>query len=427
MSVSPRDWLLAGAAGLILAAGVVVWAFSALGLGGTREPHLTLAQLGDEVGRQVRAGRFDRAQAVVASYLRRDPRSAAALVMMAELDLDRPEPNPVRAIEWLRRVETQDPRLASQAKLDEGRADRRLGRYAAAESACLDALRLNPTIGEAGWALLDLYYLQGRSAEARALALRLHEVETDPHDRVQLLLELVRQDAQTTDPSSIAQRFEPVVAQDPADLHSTLALGLALVRDHHADQGLSVLRKAVQAFTSDPDAWDALLTGLGRAGRHEELAETLDRLPKALADSPRFAQYRGQVAWDRGDMKEAVGALQRAWEFDPGNHEVLYRLARSLRAAGQAPLAERFDERARRFEAGRQEVRALYEEANAMPALGNTPHIDMYRRLADLRERMGRLGEARAWYRLILEALPDDAQSLDAIKRLEDFSGRTDR
>src|SRR4029077_3656195 len=133
--------------------------------------------------------------------------------------------------------------------------------YAAAESACLDALRLNSTIGEAGWALLDIYYLQRRSDDARALALQLHKVETGPRDRVQLLLELVRQDAQTTDPSSIVQRFEPVVAQDPTDLHSTLALGLALVREHRADQGLSVLRKAVEAFGSGPAAWGAGFAG----------------------------------------------------------------------------------------------------------------------------------------------------------------------
>ncbi len=60
----------------------------------------------------------------------------------------------------------------------------------------------------------------------------------------------------------------------------------------------------------------------------------------------------------------------------------------------------------------------LYKEANAVPTLGTAPHTDLYHRLADLRERMGRADEAAAWHQLVLKDQPDDPISLSALKRL---------
>jgi hypothetical protein len=39
--------------------------------------------------------------------------------------------------------------------------------------------------------------------------------------------------------------------------------------------------------------------------------------------------------------------------------------------------------------------------------------------MADLREKMGRFDEARAWHRLVLRDFPDDALSLAALKGLK--------
>ena len=71
--------------------------------------------------------------------------------------------------------------------LNEGKAYSALGRNDRAEAAWKDALRLDPRVPEAGWALLGLYYIQGRRAEAHRLGLELHAIEPDPRDRVQLL------------------------------------------------------------------------------------------------------------------------------------------------------------------------------------------------------------------------------------------------
>ncbi len=64
-------------------------------------------------------------------------------------------------------------------------------------------------------------------------------------------------------------------------------------------------------------------------------------------------------------------------------------------------------------------MRALFDEANADKTLGISPHPDLYHRLADVRERMGRDDEALAWHRLVLSDNPEDSVSQEASERLQ--------
>src|SRR5437660_1620337 len=86
------------------------------------------------------------------------------------------------------------------------------------------------SLAAAVWALLCLYYSQGRRGDARRLGLQLHAVEPDPRDRVQLLVELLRQDALTPVYETLIPALEPAVRARPKDLHTAIALSLALVR-----------------------------------------------------------------------------------------------------------------------------------------------------------------------------------------------------
>src|SRR5262249_17433930 len=81
------------------------------------------------------------------------------------------------------------------------------------------------------------------------------------------------------------------------------------------------------------------------------------------------------------------------------------RALRQIRAAAEA---EPLDRGYQAYQAALRDVRPLYEEANAIKTVGVEPHPDLYRRLADLRERMGLRDEARAWHRLALDEQPDD-------------------
>jgi tetratricopeptide (TPR) repeat protein len=379
------------------------------------------------------AGRLDEAEARLRARLAVDPDDGATHLLLARVAVRRldapealagrsPEDLARRALDHLDRVHTSDPNRAVMLQVCRGRALHRLLRLEEAEAAWLEALRISPTAPEAGWHLLELYYIQGRREEARRLVWRLHEVEPDAHDRVRLLVELLRPDARPPAPGSIATVLGPVVRQNPHDLHSAIALGLAMVRNGELDRGLDLLRPTVEGHPESPVAWEAWLTGLDDGGRIDELGAALDRIPPALAADPRFARFRGRVAQERHDWRAAAGEYRRGLRHDPHDAKLHYRLALALRQVGAAAEAEPLERDHRAYQAALIEARPLYEEANAIKTLGVEPHPELYRRLADHRERMGRRDEARAWYRLVLADRPDDPAARAALERL----GRAD-
>ncbi len=412
--------LALGLAGVMASAVVLAWA---VGLGGRPDPTL------EPITRLASSGDFDAAEAALGDLLRAYPHFDDAHLLEAQLRLDRPEPPTgpgqrpdsgpaTTALEHLAQVGPGNPNRDALVCLYRGKADYRLARLDKAEASWLDALRINPTVPEAGWCLLEMYYLEGRTEQARALALKLHEAEPDPRDRVQFLLELLRQDAQVLAPDSVVQWFEPAARQAPDDFHVGLALGLALARTGHSDRGLDLLGRLAHEHPDRADAWNAWLVGLDDAGEVERLEDALRELPEAMAQSPRFARHQARVAQERSDFRGAIEAYRRALSASPHDQVVEYRLARTLRAAGDLAEAERIERDRRDFLEANKEVRPLYEEANAVPNLGVIPRLDIYRKAADLRERMGFPQEARAWNRLILRHQPGDPPSVAAIARL---------
>jgi hypothetical protein len=98
---------------------------------------------------------------------------------------------------------------------------------------------------------------------------------------------------------------------------------------------------------------------------------------------------------------------------------ILYRLSRALRFAGDKAESDRVDQVLSTFQTSFKQIRAVVEEALALKTLGLEPRPELYQRLADLRERMGRLDEARAWHRLVLRDSPNEAVSVAALERLK--------
>jgi tetratricopeptide (TPR) repeat protein len=384
---------------------------------------------------------FAAAETLVRRYLKEYRSSDTGRLLLSQIQISLIEldmtasnlPDPQSALEVLANLHLVHPdnrKMAASVKLNQGKAEYYLSRFDQAEASWNEALRLEPTIPVAGWSLLDLYYIQGRNDEARRLALRLLEVEPDPHDRVQLLLELVRQDAQPPAPGSIVQWFEPRVQRNPGDVHANLTLGLALVRDGKADRGLRILEETVQQNPDSADAWDAWLTGVdaNQAGGEplSLLVQAIKRLPPALAMSPRFARFQARAAQERGDLKEALSAYRRATTADPHDLRVEYRCIRALRQNGETQEAEQREHVYHARLAAAQEVRPLYIRVNAVKTLGTAPHPDLYQEVADLRERMGLREEAQAWHRLVLRDDPDNSRSRIALERLQDHGRATD-
>ena len=249
--------------------------------------------------------------------------------------------------------------------------------------------------------------------------MRLYVTEPDPRDRVRLLLEMTRLDIDKVAPGSLVQVFEPVWRQDPGNVPLGVAVGLAFVHDSHAEQGIEVLSTVLQQHPDSAQAWDGWLTGLDDGYQPERLASEFARLPQSLRADPRFAKHEGTVAQGARDWPRAIAAYQRAYAFEPYNGVVLYRLRMAHRAVGETADFHRIDELLTTYQAAFKQMRAVHTEAMSVKTLGVAPHTDLYHQLAALREQLGRFDEARAWHRLVLRDVPDDALSLAALARLK--------
>ena len=146
------------------------------------------------VASRMASGQFRAAEAQLRAYLGSYPEDEKARLFLAKVLVDRPEPDPDGALGLIAGIKPDDPQRAASILAIEGDACFWQRRYDRAEAAWLEALRLQPTIPEVGFKLLNIYAAQLRTDDSRELALRLFEVEPDERDRVQLLLQLLRPD-----------------------------------------------------------------------------------------------------------------------------------------------------------------------------------------------------------------------------------------
>jgi tetratricopeptide (TPR) repeat protein len=366
-----------------------------------------------------RQGRFEKAQELTARYLASFPGDGRARLLMAQLAMDRRDAQPQVALDHLARIRTRTPQEAAVVRFSEGKAHYQRKRYDLAETCWTEALQLDPVVPEAGWALIDLLDFEARTEEAHRLGMQLFEVEPDPRDRVKLLLEMTRLDIDRVAPGSVVQVFEPVWRMHPEYLPLALAVGLALVHNSQFAEGIEVLRDALKRHPDSVEAWNGWLTGLDLSHQPDLLEREFARVPRNLAADPRFAKHEGNVAQGAGDWATAVKAYRRARAFEPFNAVVLYRLWTSLKAAGETAELRRTEELLAVQRNAQKQMRLVYEEARAQKTLGLEPRTALYHRLAELREQVGRLDEARAWHRLVLREIPDDPPSLAALARLK--------
>ncbi len=341
-----------------------------------------------------RARQFGRAMVLLEGYLRTHPDDSAAHFLMGQIATEPSDARPAVALEHLRAVRPRDLKEAARVRFFEGKARHQQGRYDLAEAAWTEALRLDPIVPEAGWALMDLLDREGRVPEAHDLGMRLVEVEPDLLDRARLLLEMTRMDIDQVSPGSQVLMFGPLAREQPENLPLAVALGQALVRDSRGTEGVEVLEAALRRHPESPEAWDAWLAGLSGAFQFDRLAEEFARLPKAMADDPRFAEHEGIIAQNARDWPRAVRAFRRATAHEPYNGILWYRLRVALRQVGDVAELDRVSRWYASFEDASGRMRGVYNEALALPTLGVAPHADLYHRLAGLRERMGRPDEA---------------------------------
>ncbi len=374
----------------------------------------------DEPGflQMAKAGRFDQAEALLRSHLRQSPNDERAHFLLAQLLVERPDrqdagaraDDGAEALEHLDRlpenIQTKPPDSPAVRQHYRGKAYFAQKKWDRAEEAWLEALRLDPTVPEAGFALLDLYYLQFRRREGRELALRLVETEPDPGDRIKLLTALLFQDAIKPDASSLLPVLEGVSFAEPGALKSQVALGRALVRASQPDRGIPILRKAVDAVpvdTADSNsrrfALEGLLTGLDEASRADEVVTLTDSLPKEFRSEPWFARFLGLSEQQNGNWPAAITAYRRAAAVDPSDFESRSRLAQALRISGQKDESDTLAEALARERETLKGLVPLHDELTALASAAGPETAALLGRAAEAYESIGRTAEAAAWRR----------------------------
>jgi tetratricopeptide (TPR) repeat protein len=216
-----------------------------------------------------------------------------------------------------------------------------------------------------------------------------------------------------------------------------------LIRVNRTGDGIALLRRALESHPRSAEVWDAWLSGLYLASDADKLADEFARLPSELAVDPRFARHEGVVAQFAGDWPRAVRADSRAFAYSPYEWGVCSRLRFVLRQAGEMAELARIDRIYEEYKSAYKQMRGsyferfkpgetpdfkdddftqqrgAYYETLSVKTLGQTPHPELYQRLAYLREKMGRFDEARAWHRIVVRDEPNDPVSMAALARLK--------
>ena len=369
MSVRRFDLVLL-VVSLVIAVGLCLWLF---------RPGVSL----EGIPERLEAGDFEGAERQLLDYLAKQPTDRQARLILARAAVKRPDAKPSQALEMIAEITPRNRQEEAVLRSIEGEAHLAGLHYDQAENAWLDALALDPELPEVGWWLLDLYALQGRDEDTRRLALELFGTEPDPHDRVQLLLQAIRYDAHAMSPDWMISQLEPVVAANPADLPSTLALGQALIRNSDIARGLEILSKTAAQHAEDSRASEAYLKGLVDAGEIDRLQNAIAELPESFANDRCFDVARGWAASKRGDWVEAARCFQSAWEADPSDSTTAYRLRLALKISGQGSELEKLAPLIEATAEARDRLRVLYDTIDALPDLAASSSARVVQRSGD--------------------------------------------
>lgn len=233
------------------------------------------------------AGRLDEAQQSFEAATKADPRSAAPLLGLAEVALQRKKP--YDALARIRQALTVAPN-DSAAHASMGRYLAMTGNVKDAEQSLRKAIELDDRSMRPRMDLADVLSSQKRWPEAAAL-------------------------------------YQAVIGAEPTHAGAHYALGLAYAQLGRADDARTALLKSAELDPKAPLPHVALARWHG--GR-KEFPQALASVGKALERNPKSVDallLRGDLLDASGDVAAAVGAYEKAAQALPGQPAPLLRVA----------------------------------------------------------------------------------------------------
>jgi tetratricopeptide (TPR) repeat protein len=315
----------------------------------------------------------------------------------------------LRAAEQLSRI----PAMQAESLLIAGEVFQTQGNWSQALGAFHRALELHPNNVRAHRWLGALYYDLGAMQLA---TVHLGKVaELDPTDyRALRLCGLIRYDyeqfAESADDYRRALERSP-----PGPVADEIRLGLAaaLRQQHRVDEAFAALEscpESVAVLTERAMCFEA-------AG---QVDKALDLARRAVDQAPHDAQANlilGRLHLSLHHAADAVGPLRIALAGDPTDHKRHYLLGRALLQAGETEEGQAELERSAPLRDMFLRLADLHLKANANPY-----DVGVRVQLGELAEKLGRLQNARTWYRAALGLDPENRQATEAIARLESLT-----
>ncbi|HEV3120490.1 MAG TPA: tetratricopeptide repeat protein [Isosphaeraceae bacterium] len=384
------------AAVLLVAVGVV----TALVVTGFARSSANADRLWNEARRAFEERRFERTEMLLNQLARLRAPTPMDSLLHAQVALAHGRPD--EALADLERVPDGNA-MGSQARLQEGQLELRRARARAAEQCYLRALALDPHLVQAR---RELVYIYGMQLRRRALGEQFKLLSEQTLLNFQDVFTWCLTRGCVWEPAEAANDLKRWVTADPSDRWSRLALADNLRQMHLEGEAEAALRPLSD---SDPDA-RAIRVMI--AFDQNDLASAQRILDEGKADSPELARLRGRLAVMNKDGKSALAYFRQANAADPDNRDTLFYLALALRMTGQDQAAKPYFEKARKLDA----LEVLVKRASAAKARENR---QLALELGAACAAVGRIPEARAWYKVAIDRDPLDVEAQKALALLE--------
>lgn len=358
------------------------------------------ADLLREAHELAKAGRFDQASIVLAGL--RIDREVEPPERLLRAQIATAQVRVSDALVELGRIPDDHP-LAPLAQLSVGQLEARRGRLRPAEAAFRKAIALESGSTQARRELVYIYTTQLRfeelDRELRALAA---SAQLDAKHLLHWgMIHHVKWAAGTD-----LHALEKYLDADPDDRATRLALAQALRRVARADEALDCLAPLPESDLEAQAIRVEIALDEADLGRAEALLATCP------AEDPALARLRGSIAIARNDPALAIRHLEIARKAAPDDRATLQALASAYTLGGEPARAKPLRERIQ-----------LHDEYTQLISRANASQGEWDRDLALLLGKaamdLGRVDQARAWFRLVLETDPLNSEAQESLAKLK--------
>ena len=317
-----------------------------------------------ELERDLREGRYAKAEKVIAAWKSSAPRSAEPYYWDARLNLANRRPEAFNVAVKEADARGLDPRRSELLKVLSTAAS---GRFLEVEPWLRDHFNAN-SLGDPDplvMAALASGYL-GTYDMPRAASVIKRWMAACPNDPTPYLRR-AEIDMRKADNQALIVDYREALKRDPGLAKARLGLAEALRELHQVEEAASVI---AEYLTGNDDAAGRLCAG--RIALERSLtADALAQLKQAIAFAPENSvahKVLGDALLRQGDFVEAFDELERAKTIDPFDLEVRHNLVIALTRLGRKDDAKKEQETAARFRAELQTMLSAQAQLMKTPA-----------------------------------------------------------